>query len=325
MPTLLRACRALRRWQPDVVVFQWWSGTVLHNYLILASVARAAGAIVIVEFHESLDTAEDRIPVVRRYVSAMAQRFLRLADGYVVHGVGDRQTIARRFGLSQLPSVVAPTRRSTVTVPHHRPMPRTSRDPFTLLYFGVLRPYKGIDVLLRAFDGLDDETAAGFRLLVVGETWEGWNQPSELIAQNRHSDRIEFVNRYVTDDEVRASFARADAVVLPYRRASASGPLSIAMGLGLPVAISDVGGVRDAIEGYEGAVTFQPDDVHGLQQALTRLRALRGRRFPSPRSWAVTVERLGQLIGAIEGASGGNAAMPGTAARRGRTSRRGAP
>ena len=89
---------------------------------------------------------------------------------------------------------------------------------------------------------------------MVGETWEGWTLPAELIAASPAADRITLVNRYVTDAEVDRFFAEADVVVLPYRRSSASGPLHIAMSHGLPVVVTAVGGLVEAAEHYSGTV-----------------------------------------------------------------------
>jgi glycosyltransferase involved in cell wall biosynthesis len=69
---------------------------------------------------------------------------------------------------------------------------------------------------------------------VVGETWEGWTLPGEQIARSPRRDRITFVNRYVSDEELDGYLRGADAVVLPYLRSSLSGPLHVAMGYGLP-------------------------------------------------------------------------------------------
>ena len=73
---MFRAAFDLARWKPDVVVFQWWTGTVLHTYLLLAIVARSRHAIVIVEFHETLDTGEERLRWVRWYVRLVAPLFV---------------------------------------------------------------------------------------------------------------------------------------------------------------------------------------------------------------------------------------------------------
>jgi len=145
---------------------------------------------------------------------------------------------------------------------------------------------------------------------VVGETWEGWTLPEELIARSPHRARITFINRYVHDDEVGDFFAAADVVVLPYHRSSASGPLQIAMSTGLPVIVTAVGGLREAVSGYAGAITIPPKDPEALRAALPRAAALRGQRFADPHSWTRTVQRydalfaqLGRRKQAIEGQS----------------------
>src|SRR6201999_2257445 len=112
---------------------------------------------------------------------------------------------------------------------------------------------KGLEDLVAAFDALTPELAAQFNLTIVGETWQSWTAPAEAIAASRYRDRITFVNRYVTDAEAGHYFARADAVVLPYRRGSASGPLQIAMAHGRHVVLYRVGGLVEAVNGYDGA------------------------------------------------------------------------
>jgi glycosyltransferase involved in cell wall biosynthesis len=133
----------------------------------------------------------------------------------------------------------------------------------------------------------------------VGETWEGWTLPAELIRRSRWASRITFVNRYVTDAEVAAHFANADAVVLPYRRSSASGPLHIAMSSGLPVVVTRVGGLVEAAAGYEGAVLVPPADPDALLDAVRRLPALVDRRYPDVGSWHRTVDAYAELFGSL--------------------------
>lgn len=302
LPSIIGAWRALRRWRPDVIVFQWWTGTVLHSYILLARMARALGAKVIVEFHEVLDTGEDRIPLAKAYVRALSGGLMRSVDGYVVHNQADIANVERRFSLATAVHSVIP----------HGPYDRFDAGPdgpgrasggdapITLLYFGVLREYKGVDVLLRAFDRLEESEARRYRLLIVGETWEDYDVPTTLVRESRHRERIEFVNRYVHDDEVGAFFEKADAVVLPYRRSSASGPLSIAMSFGLPVVVSDVGGIPEAVDGYEGAVLVPPGDETALLEALRGLQTIRGQRFRLSYTWGDAVERFDELFRAVD-------------------------
>ena len=104
------------------------------------------------------------------------------------------------------------------------------------------------------------------------------------------------VNRFVDDGEIAAHFAGADAVVLPYRRSSASGPAHIAMSNGLPLVITAVGGLPAAVADYEGAILVPPRDPAALRDALRLLPALVGRRYRDPHSWDRTVARYGELM-----------------------------
>lgn len=168
-----------------------------------------------------------------------------------------------------------------------------------LLYFGVIRSFKGVEDIVDALDMLSEPDAARFELTVVGETWEGWTLPAQRIAESCHRDRITFVNRYVTDSEVASFFSAADAVVLPYHRSSASGPLHVAMASGLPVIVSRVRSLIEASEGYEGAVMVPPQDPAAIRAAMERVYELRGTRFAGVHSWERTVDAYHSLFAVV--------------------------
>ncbi|HEV2029138.1 MAG TPA: glycosyltransferase [Candidatus Dormibacteraeota bacterium] len=292
----------LARWRPDIVIFEWWTGTVLHTYLAIALLARLRGASVIVEFHEVLDTGEERLLLARTYVNLIGRLFFRLAAAFVIHSDSDRGPLERRYRLGTRPCVVIPVG----PFDHHvskEPAEGSASvvrvappDTVNLLYFGIIRPFKGLEDLIEAFETLDDEAVKHYWLTVVGETWEGWDEPIRRIASSRHRARITLVNRFVDDGEVTAHFAGADAVVLPYRRSSASGPAHIAMSNGLPLVITAVGGLPAAVADYGGAILVPPRDPAALRDALRRLPELVGRRYPDPHSWDRTVARYGDLM-----------------------------
>jgi glycosyltransferase involved in cell wall biosynthesis len=302
--SIVRALRLLRAERPRVLVLQWWTGTVLHSYLLLALVARLTGIRLVMEFHEVLDTGEQNIPLARWYVGLCAPLLTRLAQGFIVHNEFDRAALAQRYPIHGRPVTLVP----------HGPYdqytgPKTARDKASddgvceLLYFGVIRPFKGVEDIVSALELMTDEEVGRFRLTVVGETWEGWTVPAERIAASPVRDRITFVNRYVADDEVAGFFGAADAVVLPYHRSSSSGPLHLAMASGLPVVVGAVGGLVEAASGYEGALLVPPRDPEALRAALLELEPLRGTRFTDIHSWDRTVdgyERLFRELGAVE-------------------------
>ena len=146
---------------------------------------------------------------------------------------------------------------------------------------------------------LSDDEAKHYWLTVVGETWEGWDLPIRLIERSRRRARITLVNRFVDDDDVVAYFAGADAVVLPYHRSSSSSPASVAMANGLPLVLTAVGGLPEAVAGYEGAILVPPRDPHALRAAIRRLPEFRGRRYRDPHSWDHSVTVYAELINAL--------------------------
>ncbi len=309
LPSIFRASVFLLHRRPQVVVFQWWTGTVLHSYLALALLARLVGARVVIEFHEVQDTGELRIPLATSYVRAVAPWLMRLTNGVVVHSDFDRRALARHYPLAGRPAAVIthgpydqyqrPASPSDASMPLAGLVAMNDEPiagPTRLLYFGVIRPFKGVEDLIHAFEELPAEEAAHYTLTIVGETWEGWTLPGQLIAQSRYRDRITFINRYVSDEEVSVFFADADAVVLPYHRSSASGPLHVAMSHGIPVIVSQVGGLIEATEGYEGAIFVPPHDPDAIRAAFAQVADLRGRHFADPHSWSESVARFDALF-----------------------------
>jgi glycosyltransferase involved in cell wall biosynthesis len=301
LPSILRSLMFLIQERPDMIVFQWWSGTVLHSYLLLAWAARLLRAQVIIEFHEVLDTGEAKLLLAQAYVRLVAPLLVHLAHGFVVHSEYDRKLLQWHYDLEKRPIVLIPHGPYNHYQPSCREQEHQTMPPLccNLLFFGVIRPFKGLEDLILAFDALPENEIAGYWLTVVGETWEGWTLPADLINRSRYRDRITFVNRYVTDEEVTQFFAAADAVVLPYYRSSMSGPLHIAMSCGLPVVVTSVGGLTEAIAGYDGAILIPPGDPAALQSALVQVAKLRGKRYTDPHSWEHTATRYQALFDAL--------------------------
>ena len=294
--SLARAVAFLRKERPQVLVLQWWTGAVLHTYLVLAIVARLHGAKVVVEFHEAQDVGEARLPFVTRYTDLIGRSLLRLSAAQLVHSHFDRDLVKDRYGVNESVELVAHA--GYDYLPSRPPLRTAPTDVINLLYFGVIRPFKGVEDLIAAVDLLGSDRSR-FWITVVGETWEGWDLPNRLIADSPHRDRITFVNRYVTDAEAAGYFAGADVVVLPYHRSSSSGPLQIAMAAGLPVVATKVGGLVEATARYPGVVLAEPADPASLADGILEAAGLVGRRFQGATTWADTARIYSELFDGI--------------------------
>jgi glycosyltransferase involved in cell wall biosynthesis len=135
-----------------------------------------------------------------------------------------------------------------------------------VLFFGLIRPYKGVDLLLEAFRGIE-----GAELWVVGRPF-GVELAELTEAAGRCRSTVRFVPRFVEDREIPALFRRADLVVLPHRDAEQSGVLFTALAFANAILMSDVGGFPEvAAEG--GGRTFPAGDVAALAGGIADLLA----------------------------------------------------
>lgn len=303
-PSMLRAVRFLLHERPQVMLFHWWTGTILHSYLFLATLARLLRAKIVIEFHEVLDPGEWMIPLANRYVRLLAPWLMGMADGFVIHSEFDRSNLDRVYGLKGRPVSIIPLApfdqyklKGDGGILRDAPP-----DCTNILYFGLIRPYKGVEDLVAAFDLIPEEKIADYWLTVVGETWEGWTLPAEKIRDSCYRERITFVNRYAPDEEAAGYFAGADVTVLPYRRSSGSGPLQIAMSQGLPVILTEVSGLMEAARDYPGKLVVPSGSLEALRDALVEARQLQGERFVNPYTWPEALERYRQLLAEAQAA-----------------------
>ena len=112
-----------------------------------------------------------------------------------------------------------------------------------LLFFGLIRTYKGLDILLEAFGKLSDE----YQLIIAGEPYGSFDKYQEIIDRLPGKDRIFMDLKYIKDSEVTDYFSAADLAVLPYRSATQSGISSVSYHFEVPMVVTDVGGLKETI------------------------------------------------------------------------------
>ncbi|WP_157250506.1 glycosyltransferase family 4 protein [Nonomuraea typhae] len=245
------ACgRRLRR--ADLVVFAVLSPVQVPAYLgILSGIAGKTRTIALC--HNVLP--HERKPYDRPLMKALLTR----VDGVLAHS--EQQAALARELTGKKVSVAA-------MAPHlpSAGAERSGEVHKNLLFFGIVRPYKGLDLLLRALP-------EGVSLTVAGEFWGGLDDTRRLIDELGIRDRVELRPGYVAAEDVSGLFARADALVLPYRNATASQNVWLGHEHGVPVIATRVGALADHITDGVDGLLVEPDDVGRLRQAIERLYA----------------------------------------------------
>ena len=136
-----------------------------------------------------------------------------------------------------------------------------------ILYFGIIRDYKGFDILLNAIAELKD-SGLDFHLLAGGECYGSDEKYTQLISNLGISDYITWHNKYIPDSEVSNYFSAADVVALPYRTASQSGITQIAYSYDLPVIVTNVGGLPEIVDKGKSGFIIEPENPGELANVL---------------------------------------------------------
>ncbi|HEV2673836.1 MAG TPA: glycosyltransferase family 4 protein [Aliidongia sp.] len=246
----------LRRQRIETVV-----ATMSHlwNPLMVGLIA-PTGARLVTVVHDAASHPGDAYPLRQRLVG----RELRASDRVVTLTDHVGAGVRRIFGYPPERIAVIPHgafRFDTAPIPV-REWPEGR--PFRFLFFGRLRPYKGLDLLMAAIDRIDPKV--NFELMIVGAGDLG-----PLARRIADHPRVRLDQRWIPEDAVGGIFAAADATVAPYREASQSGVLAASYGAGLPMIATPVGGLAEQILPFDAGLVSPDLTPDGFAAAMTRL------------------------------------------------------
>jgi glycosyltransferase involved in cell wall biosynthesis len=251
-------------------------------------------------------------PRIARMTVGLVLKFLaRTADRIVVQGQSTKTILEQDYGVPSEKIVITelPGYPSTFKTPTARPNPLGPATPRTILYYGFLAPYKGIEVLLEAFARTRAENPSCTARLVVAGTDHPrlhFDYAGQLRAKARRlglgPEDVSFPG-YIAEADANALFAASSLVVLPYLRTTgASGTLATAMGLDRPVVVTDLPPLIGQLNGYPNSRVAPPGDVTALAESIAQ--AAEGRfvaRPPPPvtpgavRRWEDLVDRTADI------------------------------
>ena len=253
----------IRRSGYDVVVIAWWIWVWALPYLVILGLQRRAMRVV-VQCHN----IGDKEPSF--WKTWLANAVFRRADLLVVHSARSVEEVKERFGeagVKKTMKLFLPVLAIGREVPPRdvakRALDLEGRQ--VALFFGQVRPFKGLDIAIRAWKFV----RSGAILLVAGEVWFGEEKKYRGLAREEGvEDRIRFDLRFVPDAEVATHFAAADVVVAPYRYENQSGVAMNAFHFHRPVIASKVGGLPDIIEEGVNGMLVPPEDPEALARAV---------------------------------------------------------
>lgn len=250
----LRALRAIKAFAPEVVVFQWWQP---FFGLLVGSISRAlrrSGVKQVIECHNIYPHESN--PLDR----SLLKFAFASADCFITHSKRDR---------NDLSALVSGKPVSVCSLPRLDEFAGDAagtRAGRTILFFGKVRKYKGLAVLLEAMPRVLAQLDC--RLVIVGEFYDPIEKYRDIIRRLELEDRVSIDNRYVENEEVPGIFAQADVLVLPYVTASQSAVAQIALSNRLPVIASDAGGLAEAVLDNVNGLIFPSGDSQALADRI---------------------------------------------------------
>lgn len=250
--------KALDDFGPDVVHFQ--QGHLWFNFALKKIKKRYPLVVTIHDpRHHSGDSVSQKTP------QWVIDHGFKKADHVIVHGEKLVSEVGRLFGFGPehvhvIPHVAMGNMSNQGKIDH------SLTDPNTILFFGRIWDYKGLNYLIEA-EPIISAACPNAKILIAGagDDFEKYHQ------QIKNNDRYEIHNRWISDEDRTTFFSRAGIVVLPYTDATQSGVVPVAYNYGKPVVATDVGALSDCVIDGETGLLVPPKDPQQLAAAIIRL------------------------------------------------------
>ena len=256
----ISSAKEIRKWEPDLLLMRYW----------MSYFAPSQGYI---GRHQSKKTKvisilDNVIPHERRFFDTPFTRYyLGSNDGFVVLSDSVGRDLVRLKPDAKYVTIPHPLyNHFGERIERNTALKNLGLDPQkkTLLFFGLIREYKGLDILIDAFSKLD----SSYQLIIAGEPYGSFSGYQEQIDRSSAKERIILYTQYIPDDKVPLFFSASDVVVLPYKTATQSGISAISYHFGIPMITTNVGGLKEAIEKPGTGIVVDKVEAGAIAKAI---------------------------------------------------------
>jgi glycosyltransferase involved in cell wall biosynthesis len=262
--TWIEVFRAIKEYKPDKVVIPWWVSFWMPPFWsILTMVKHSLRSEIVMICH---NVVEHESNFFKRMA---AKAVLSKADCLITHSHEETCRLKELLGKG-VPAVTAflPT---YAPIGNRRYTKEQAKEKIglvgnVLLFFGFVRPYKGLAILLDAMPIVLKEKEV--TLLIVGEFWKDKTKYLTQIQDYQIASRVRIIDEYVPNEEIGLYFAASDLVVQPYISATGSAISQLAYGLDRPVIATHVGGLQEVIENGVNGRVVEPNNAKALARAI---------------------------------------------------------
>lgn len=261
-----RTVKAMAMTKPQVAVLRYWMPFFGPALGMVAMGLRKRGVKV-------MSIVDNAVPHEPRFFDRPFTRFfMKHNDGFIAMSEqvkADLLALRPDATVILLPHPLYDHFGASIPMAEARQKLGIADDRKVSLFFGFIRDYKGLDLLIDAMAQLP----ADHTLIIAGEPYGDMAKYHEAIARHGLKDRVIDHIRYISDAEVPLFFSAADAVVLPYKSATQSGITAIAYHFGTPVIATDVGGLKESVEHDRTGLIVPLAEADGIAGAIAGFHA----------------------------------------------------
>jgi len=261
--TWMKTAKEIIKYRPDKIIFNWWVAFWTPQMLaIINRVKKKIDAEIVVVCHNVVEHESSKLKAV------LTRLVLSKADRLITHSQAETDKCVKLLGENaNVITAFHPTYTDLSSGRHNKAQAKEKLgiSGNCLLFFGFVRPYKGLDVLLDAVDLCADKNMT---LMVVGEFWKDKQKYIEKISQYGIGPRVKIVDRYIPNEDIGLYFAAADIVAQPYISASGSGVCQTAYGFDRPVIATDVGSLSEVVQDGVNGRLVEPGNAVALAEAI---------------------------------------------------------
>jgi glycosyltransferase involved in cell wall biosynthesis len=262
----IKVGRRIRQMQPDLLITCYWMAFFAPCYSIIQRIAKSNGKTRCVALVHNMIPHEPNL-----LDKLFAPLYVRATDGFVALSDSVVQDI-NRLDPSHKPKTSYPhpiydhygeqmSKEEACLALHLQP------EKQYMLFFGLVRAYKGLDLLLDAFGFVKDQLP-NLQLIIAGEFYEDEDKYRTQIANNQLTERVIIKNEFIADADLRKYFGAADLIVQPYKSATQSGVTQVAFHFEKPMLVTNVGGLGEIVHDHQMGYAVDPN-AQAIAEALT--------------------------------------------------------
>ncbi len=281
--------------KPDLIVFRYWIPFFAICFKSVARRIKAKSTTRVIAICDNIIPHEER-----PFDKYLTKSFFRYVDRFLVMSKSVEKDLIKfipNATYKYSPHPIYNIFGSKITKLTAREILNVSENN-VILFFGLIRNYKGLDILIRAIDILKSRMN-DFIVIVAGECYEDSKYYSELIQKLELNEYFDLNFRFIPDSELAAYFSVADVLALPYRSASQSGIIQIAYHYDLPVVVTNVGGLPEIVANGVTGYLAEPNEL-SIAEALEKFFNKRRnydfsssvRKYKKQFSWEKMVETI---------------------------------